>query len=64
MIAGSQDAGILLNIILTGRIRWLWVVRHDIPKNDLTFSLPADVLWGSFVTYSFVPTVRGGEMNS
>ena len=29
-------------------------------------SLPADVLWGSFVTYSFLPTEksRGGEMNA
>ena len=26
-------------------------------------SLPADVLWGSFVTYSFLPH-RGGEMNA
>ena len=37
-IAGSEDAGMLLNIILTGRIGWWWVVRHDIPKNDLTSS--------------------------
>ena len=27
-------------------------------------SLPADVLWGSFVTYSFFPTDRREEMNS
>ena len=26
-------------------------------------SLPADVLWGSFVTHSFLPH-RGGEMNA
>ena len=26
-------------------------------------SLPSDVLWGSFVTHSFLP-VRGGEMNA
>ena len=27
-------------------------------------SLPADVLWGSFVTHLFFPTDRGEEMNS
>ena len=27
-------------------------------------SLPADVLGGSFVTHSFLPHVRGGEMNA
>ena len=29
---------------------------------DSNPSLPADVLWGSFVTHSFLP--RGGEMNA
>ena len=31
--------------------------------NRATDSLPADVLWGSFVTHSFLPH-RGGEMNA
>ena len=37
-------------------------VKHE--ANPPEGSLPADVLWGSFVTLSFLPHLRGGEMNT
>ena len=33
-------------------------------RSQPTSSLPADVLWGSFVTHSFLPHGERGEMNA
>ena len=40
-------------------LKWPFLLKDHLPT---TVSLPADVLWGSFVMHSFLP--RGGEMNA